>query len=121
VSVASRRNPNGKWVPVVPSPSGTVITAGTKQSIWDASGNVWTLPSTGIISVNGVPDLTTWAVKKILYQGGVIWQYSGAPNWYCKVVPLWSEGAILTDNAGHPITDDQGQPILTLPNGLLWP
>lgn len=87
--VASQRQANGSWVAVVPSPSGTVLPAGSTAKITDAAGNLWTLPITGIASVNGVPDLSTWGVTQLAYVDGIMWQFNST-NWYSKAVPLWS-------------------------------
>jgi hypothetical protein len=90
--VAWQRQPNGTWVAVVPSPSGTVIAAGAAASIIDAAGNIWALPSTGVVTVNGVPDSSTWGVTELAYVNGSVYQSNGT-TWNSKSVPLWTAGA----------------------------
>jgi hypothetical protein len=117
--VAYIRLPNGTWVPVVPSPSGTSLKQGSMLSITDGAGNVWTLPSTGIVSVNGVPDLSSWGVQRLVYQYGLVWQET-ANGWFAKSVPLWTTGLTLTDSANNIIVDANGVPIVVIPGGVVY-
>ena len=57
-----------------PSPSGTVVLAGSGGSIRDAAGNVWTITSGGQVAVNGVADASTGNVVEIAYVNGLVWQ-----------------------------------------------
>jgi hypothetical protein len=117
------RNPTtGAWTLVIPSPEGTSLT-GPTGSITDAAGNVWTLLATGLIAVNGVPDLSTWEVTEILYMGGAIWQFNGV-QWYYKTVAQWIEEAGSPISAvlswTPPTTNADGTPITDLKGYVIW-
>lgn len=91
--VTYQRQPNGNWVPVVPSPDGTAVVAPSTAAIIDAAGNRWTIGAAGIVAVNGGPDLSTYGVTEIAYVGGLIWQSNGT-LWYSKAVSLWSSPGV---------------------------
>jgi hypothetical protein len=116
ITTMVRNVTTGAWTLVVPSPNGTSLT-GTTGSIMDPAGNVWTLSSTGLIVVNGVPDLSTWGVKELLYLDGVIWQFNGS-EWYTKSVPQWVEEPSTPLEAllswTPPTTNADGTPITGL-------
>lgn len=124
--ITQQRQPGGNWVAVVPSPSGTVLAAGSTGHITDAAGNVWTLPATGIVSVNGVPDLSTWMVTDLAYVDGVIWQSNGT-SWYSKAVPTWSAPTTVSPVAAitatlswtAPTKNVDGTPITNLADYVL--
>jgi hypothetical protein len=115
--VASQRQSNGTWVPVVPSPNNTVVNVGSTGKIIDNAGNVWTLPSTGVASVNGVPDTSTWGVVALSFVNDTVYQFNGT-DYYSKSVPLWTnEGTVNPTNTGTatlswkaPTTNTDGSP-----------
>jgi hypothetical protein len=107
-----QRGATGTWTAVVPSPDGTVIKVGSGV-ITDLNGAKWTLPASMIVNVNGVPDLTTWAVTELAYSGGVISQFNGI-NWYSKVLASWVTGEDATLTWNPPTTNTNGTPITAL-------
>lgn len=116
VTIAYQRQPDGTWIPVVPSADGTTVTAPSTAAIIDAAGNSWTIGANGVVAVNGAPDLSTYGVTEIAYAGGEIWQSNGT-DWYSKTVPTWTESAspfaaVLTWTP--PTTNADGAPITGL-------
>ena len=77
------------------SANNTVVVAGSGAAIVDASGNKWTITSSGQIAVNGVSDTTTASVKELAYVGSTIWQENAANLWWGKTSPTasWSPNA----------------------------
>ena len=86
-----------------PSPSDTIVLAGSTGTITDAKGTVWGISAAapcmaawappGALSVltkNGASDLTTCEVAELAYVGGVIWQVNTAGNWYSWNGTAWS-------------------------------
>ncbi len=100
--------PNASWspsagtatsplpVPVVPTPSAndTVVT-GTTSAITDASGNKWTITSSGQVAINGKADTTTANVTELAYVNGTIWQENTSKLWWGETTPnaSWSPSA----------------------------
>lgn len=117
VLVAYKRQSNGTWAPVVPSPDGMIVTAPSTVPITDAAGNVWTIGTDGIVAVNGAPDLTTYGVTQLAYVNGQIWQSAGI-TWYSKSTPLWIGSSIGPFSAAlawtPPTTNADGTPIVGL-------
>jgi hypothetical protein len=70
-----------------PSPNDTVVTAGSKSVITDASGNTWGITSGGQVAVNGVVDAITANVVELAYVNGEIWQESSGNLWWGKTTP----------------------------------
>ena len=77
---------------MVTSPNNTIVT-GIGASITDADDNVWTIDSTGQITVNGQVDPTTANVDELAYAGGLVWQKNAGNAWYSKTSPTdtWSQ------------------------------
>lgn len=90
--IAYKRQPDGTWIPVVPSADGTIITAPSTAAIVDVAGNSWTIGPNGVLAVNGAADLSTFGVTQLAYVAGQIWQSNGT-QWYSKAVPVWTADA----------------------------
>jgi aryl-phospho-beta-D-glucosidase BglC (GH1 family) len=78
-----------------PSANDTVVMAGSTAAIVDASGNKWTLTSSGLVAVNGVADSATSGVKELAYVNAAVWQENSANLWWGKTAPsaAWAPGA----------------------------
>ena len=81
--------------PTAASADDTMVLAGSTDAIIDASGNVWTITSTGQIAVNGVADTTTANVTELAYVAKVVWQENANALWWGKTSPIaaWAPGA----------------------------
>nr|WP_294527671.1 cellulase family glycosylhydrolase [uncultured Rhodopila sp.] len=79
----------------VASPNDTMVLAGSTAAITDASGNKWTITSTGQVAVNGVADTTTANVTELAYVNKVIWQENTAKLWWGETSPTagWAPSA----------------------------
>ena len=75
-----------------PSGNNSYILAGSSGAITDASGNKWTISSSGQVVVNGVTDTTTASVKELAFVNNVVWQENSANLWWGKTSPSasWS-------------------------------
>lgn len=97
-------------VPVIASPSGTVVALGSSAAITDAAGNLWTLSAAGVIAVNGAPDTSTHLVSQIAYVGALVWQnstgFKGLNLWWSKASPT----AAWLPNAGTAVSPLGGTP-----------
>ena len=71
---------------MVASANNTVVT-GIGASITDAGNNIWSIDSTGQITVNGQVDPTTANVDELAYAGGLVWQKNADNAWYSKTSP----------------------------------
>ncbi|HYZ20876.1 MAG TPA: hypothetical protein VE690_01850, partial [Rhodopila sp.] len=82
-------------LPAQPSANDTVVLAGSTAAITDASGNQWTITSSGQVAVNGTPDTTTGRVIELAYVNGTVWQENADKLWWGKTSPTaaWSPGA----------------------------
>ncbi|HEY0182199.1 MAG TPA: hypothetical protein VGC09_05270, partial [Rhodopila sp.] len=76
------------------SPNDTVLNLGSTAAIVDASGNKWTITSSGLVAVNGIADTTTANVKELAYVDNTIWQENASNLWWAKAHPTdaWSSG-----------------------------
>ena len=83
------RSPTGVWTPVVASPDGTIVKAGTTATLTDAAGIVWGINASGQVTMNGAPDLSTWAVAAIGIKAGIVEQVNTAGAGYDKAVSQW--------------------------------
>jgi ribosomal protein S11 len=85
----------GPVTPVTPSANGTVVMAGSTAVITDASGNKWTINSSGQVAVNGTADTSTAGVKELAYVSGTVWQENASNLWWGKASPTaaWSPAA----------------------------
>nr|WP_294514059.1 hypothetical protein [uncultured Rhodopila sp.] len=70
-----------------PSANDTVVLAGSKAAITDASGNLWTITSTGQVAVNGTTDAATANVTELAYVNGTIWQENASKLWWGETKP----------------------------------
>lgn len=117
IPIAYQRQPNGTWIPVVPSADGTTIAAPSTAAIIDAAGNSWTIGANGVLAVNGAADLSTYGVSQLAYVGGEIWQWNGTA-WCSKAVPVWTAEANSPFSAvlswSPPTTNADGTPITGL-------
>jgi predicted peptidase len=77
------------------SPDNTMLLAGSRDAITDASGNKWTINGNAQVAVNGTADTTTGHVTELAYVGGKVWQENTGNLWWGKVAPTdaWSPGA----------------------------
>jgi hypothetical protein len=103
----SKSSPSAAWgpaagtatspvpLPLPPSPDNTVLKAGSAAAIVDASGNKWTITSTGQVAINGVADTTTAGVVVLAYEKGLIWQENTTSLWWSKTSPgaAWGPAA----------------------------
>jgi hypothetical protein len=89
-----------------PSASGASISAGSDDLI-DASGNVWTLPSTQIAYRDGKRAASNYNTVLLLYYGSVIYCENTSGEWYA-----WN-GSAWTAVSGNPetSTDPRGPSI----------
>jgi endoglucanase len=101
-----KTTPNAAWAPgpgtatsplpvtVTPSPNDTVVQANSTAAITDASGNQWTITSTGLVAVNGITDTTTANVIELAYVNGTVWQENTSLLWWGKTTPnaAWAPG-----------------------------
>jgi ribosomal protein S11 len=78
-----------------PSANDTVVLAGSKAAITDASGNLWTITSGGQVAVNGTTDTATANVIELAYVGGTIWQENASKLWWGETKPndSWAPAA----------------------------
>jgi hypothetical protein len=58
--------------------------SGIGASLTDRAANVWTIDSTGQITVNGTVDMTTGRVNELALYDGVVWQKNADNHWYSK-------------------------------------
>jgi hypothetical protein len=96
--------PNSSWaqdyagaaspLPVIPSANDAVVRAGSSAAITDASGNKWTITSSGQVAVNGTVDTTTANVTELAYVNGEVWQENTSNLWWGKTTPadVWGPG-----------------------------
>jgi len=73
------------------TPNGTIIHAGNTATITDATGGVWGINSSGIVTFNGVPDLATFGVAAIGISNGNIYQINTANACFEKVISPWTQ------------------------------
>jgi hypothetical protein len=71
----------------VTSSNNTVVVTGTSAAITDASGNSWTISSTGTVLMNGAAAGYSAGVAEIAYVDGGVWQENTAGLWW-----EWSNG-----------------------------
>ncbi len=78
-----------------PSANDTTVLAGSTTAITDASGNLWTITSAGLVAVNGAADTTTANVIELAYVNGTVWQENTSKLWWSKTSPTatWTAGA----------------------------
>jgi hypothetical protein len=88
-----------------PSANDTTVALGSNAAITDASGNQWTIASTGQVAVNGVGDTTTANVVQLAYVNGTIWQENSSGLWWGETSPTasWS-GTAGTSTSPLPAT-----------------
>ncbi len=82
----------GTSVSPLPSANDTVLLSGAATPIVDASGNQWTITSTGQVAVNGTADASTTGVKELAYVDGKVWQENTANLWWGKTTPTAAWG-----------------------------
>jgi hypothetical protein len=72
-----------------------MVLAGSTSAIVDASGNKWTITSSGQVAVNGTADTTTANVTELAYVNKQVWQENANNLWWSKSSPTasWSPGA----------------------------
>ena len=73
--------------PPVASPNDTMVLADSTAAITDASGNKWTITSTGQVAVNGVADTTTANVTELAYVNKGVWQENASKLWWGETSP----------------------------------
>ncbi|OYV34958.1 MAG: hypothetical protein B7Z80_19775 [Rhodospirillales bacterium 20-64-7] len=78
--------------PAALTTNGTVLLAGANAAINDASGNTWTITSSGQVAINGVTDNSTSGVTELAYVNGEVWQENASNLWWGKTSPggSWS-------------------------------
>ncbi len=96
----SKTSPTATWTaganPLpAPSANDTTVAAGSTAAITDASGNLWTITSAGLVAVNGTADTTTANVIELAYVNGTVWQENASKLWWSKTSPTatWTAGA----------------------------
>ncbi|MEA2740362.1 MAG: hypothetical protein QOH05_3669, partial [Acetobacteraceae bacterium] len=93
------------------SPNDTMVLAGATNAITDASGNTWTITSTGQVAVNGTADSTTANVNELAYVNNEVWQENTSNLWWGKTstTAAWAPGAgTSTSPLPAPITIASG-------------
>lgn len=98
-----KTSPTASWSPDAGTPTNplptsannSMLLAGSTSAIIDASGNTWTITSTGQVAVNGVADTTTANVAELAYVNKQVWQENTANLWWGKANPAaaWSPDA----------------------------
>jgi hypothetical protein len=78
--------------PATASPNNTMVLAGATTAITDATGNKWTITSTGQVAVNGVADTTTANVQELAYVNKAVWQENASNMWWDKTSPTAAWG-----------------------------
>ncbi|MEA2771848.1 MAG: hypothetical protein QOD93_4810, partial [Acetobacteraceae bacterium] len=78
--------------PAAASPNNTMVLAGATTAITDATGNKWTITSTGQVAVNGVADTTTANVQELAYVNKAVWQENASNMWWDKTSPTAAWG-----------------------------
>jgi hypothetical protein len=69
-----------------------MVLAGATTAITDATGNKWTITSTGQVAVNGVADTTTANVQELAYVNKAVWQENASNMWWDKTSPTAAWG-----------------------------
>ena len=89
-----------------PSANDTIVLAGSTAAITDASGNAWTITSSGQVAVNGTTDAATSNVIELAYVNGTIWKENSSKLWSGETQPNNSWSAATTTSplpiAGSP-------------------
>jgi hypothetical protein len=75
----------------VPTKDGTVVKAGSNQTITTADGVVRGINSAGQVTMNGAPDLSTAGVAAIGISGGNFYQINAQGTCYELVISQWTE------------------------------
>jgi hypothetical protein len=75
--------------PPTTSPSGTVVTNGSSNSIIDSHGNAWTIKS-GVVDENGSPAGYSAHVAEIAYVNNLVYQENSAGNWWDWTGTTWA-------------------------------
>ncbi len=76
-----------------PSPSNTVVLAGSYNAITDAAGNWWTISSNDAVLEDGRAVGLTANVAEIAYFHGTIWHKNVSNSWYSWTGTQWIAGA----------------------------
>ncbi|MGD0104567.1 MAG: glycoside hydrolase family 16 protein, partial [Rhodopila sp.] len=71
----------------VASANDTVVIAASGGTMTDATGNDWTITSSGQVAVNNLADATTANVIELAYVNGTIWQENSSDLWWGKTSP----------------------------------
>jgi len=121
----NQRQPDGTWTPVVPSPDGTIVKAGSTGQITDAAGFLWGINSTGEVTVNGVADTSTWQVAAIGIKAGVVEQLSTTGSAYDKTVSQWTQNStpfvtVWTPSADKTVITAPTTSTITDATGNVW-
>jgi endoglucanase len=85
------RQSSGAWVPVTPSPDGTLIKAPSLATITTADGVVRGINAAGQVTANGAADLSTWGVVAIGIKGGNFYQMNAAGDCYELAIEQWTQ------------------------------
>lgn len=73
--------------------SGNQVLTGPNGSITDATGNVWTITSSGMVDENGTAAGYSANVAELAYVNGTIWQENSGHLWWSWTASGWSTGA----------------------------
>jgi hypothetical protein len=93
---------NGTWQPVTVTPDGTIVKAGSNQTITTADGVVRGINSAGQVTMNGSPDLATAGVAAIGIKNGNFFQINSQGTCYELVISQWTE--VTSPFAANPVT-----------------
>jgi beta-glucanase (GH16 family) len=75
-----------------PSPSATVVYAGSNTSIIDAADDIWTISSSDTVLENGANAAFTTNVAEIAYVGATVWHENDFGQWYSWSGWGWDAG-----------------------------
>jgi lysophospholipase L1-like esterase len=112
------------------SANNTMVLSGSTDAITDASGNKWTITSTGQVAMNGLADATTANVAELAYANKAVWQQNSDNLWWGKTTPTaaWAPGtnplpaaiAIASGTTSTTVSQSQISVLATAGNHMLF-